>query len=121
MFTYVQVNGHFAKGGVLIATGYSGHGEGVNNPCLQETHAIGPIPVGLWRMGEAVEHPELGPLAIPLTACDGTQTFGRGGFFVHGDEVKTAGQELASHGCIILGKAARQMIEDSDDKLLQVV
>jgi hypothetical protein len=72
-------------------------------------------------MGEAVDHPKLGPVAIPLTPNEGTDAFGRGGFFCHGDSIEFAGLEEASHGCIILAMPIRELIAADPDKDLQVI
>ncbi len=46
MWTYCQKTGELLQNGVLVATGYSGQGNGRNNPDLQEDHDVGPIPRG---------------------------------------------------------------------------
>lgn len=101
------------------ALGYSGHGEGKNNPALQETPNVGPIPYGLWRIvGPPFDTPTHGPFVMRLEPCEGTQTFGRDGFLIHGDSKIAAG--TASHGCIVLPRATRERIWDSGDHLLTV-
>jgi hypothetical protein len=56
---------------------------------------------------------------MPLTPADGTDTFGRGGFFIHGASAIHPGE--SSHGCIILPRAARLQIAGSGDTDLLVV
>lgn len=125
MWTYNSSNGSLSHDGILVGTGYSGHDEGddagVNNPLLESVPNVGPIPRGLWSIEQAAPHPKLGPLALPLTPQEGTNTSGRGGFFIHGDAIEFAGLEEASHGCIILARDVRQQIVDSEDADLTVV
>jgi hypothetical protein len=121
MWTYNQSNGALSHNGVQVGLGYSGHGDGVNNPAMQSVSNVGPIPQGQWTIGEGADNPQLGPLAMPLTPNIGTDTFGRGGFFIHGDSIEFAGQEEASHGCIILARVIREQINSDLDKDLEVV
>lgn len=106
----------------VISIGYSGIGEGKNNPGLQQVHDVGPIPRGFWTIGapECVNSigPH-GPFILPLTPNDGTETFGRSGFLVHGDSIQHSGS--ASHGCIILNRHVREQIAGSGDNLLKVI
>ena len=106
--------------GERIATGYSGHGEGVNNGAMQSVENVGPIPQGTYAINSPRDVPGRGPYVLPLTASPTTETFGRGGFLIHGDEVDHVGQRLASHGCIILARAVREQIWTSGDHDLQV-
>jgi hypothetical protein len=122
MWTYDSATGNISNpAGDVIDRGYSGHGADVNVPSDDAQEGMGPIPAGLWDIGIATDNPQLGPLAIPLMPCAGTNAFGRSGFFIHGDEVDHAGEELASHGCIVLGPKTRLLISLSVDKVLQVV
>jgi Protein of unknown function (DUF2778) len=109
---------------VLIETGYAGgdkglHPEGRNNPAYQYTKDIGPIPVGWYTFGTAVEGTHLGILAIPLTSDPTNDMRGRADFFLHGDHIGAPG--TASDGCIIMSHATRTLIDQSSDKRLQVV
>jgi hypothetical protein len=110
-----------AADGAVAGYGYSGHGEGVNNPALESVPNVGPIPAGRWTIGAAEDNSRLGPVAMPLTPVDTDATFGRGGFFIHGDSVEFAGQEEASHGCIILARDVRELIAASGDTDLAVI
>ena len=122
MYTYNQSNGYLSHNGILLGQCYSGHGDGVDNPSLQNVEDVGPIPQGLWDIGDVIEDdPKLGPVVLPLTPSQGTETFGRGGFFIHGDEIGEVGKELASHGCIIAARNVREFIVANSDKQLQVV
>lgn len=116
---YVQASGELLRGDVILATGYAGYEEARNQPDLETIPNRGPLPRGWYRMGPAVHHAELGPLAIPLAPLPGTVTWGRSGFYVHGDSAERPG--AASHGCIVLPRAAREALAKSSDRLLEVV
>ena len=121
MWSYQQSTGKMLdSSGGLFATGYSGHGAGVNNPALQTARDIGPIPQGVWKMTTWIEHhPHLGLGVIPLEQIEG-DSFGRSGFFLHGDTA--AHNQSASHGCIILGAAwQRQEMWAGGDRTINVV
>ncbi len=120
-WTYHQSSGSLFHDGEFVSVGYSGHGEGLNNPAMQEVHNVGPIPRGGWNVGPSFKHPTKGPVVMRLTPKEGTETFGRDGFLIHGDSVAHAGEHVASEGCVILDRATRQGIADSDDKDLEVV
>lgn len=96
--------------------GYSGRGTGLNNPESEGKVGIGPIPRGLWAVGEAYHHPRLGPLAIPLTPQG--EVHGRSEFFIHGDNSR--GDFSASSGCIVLSRSTRQWIVDNRPAFLIV-
>lgn len=122
MWTYSQALGElFGPNGELVATGYSGHGEGVNNPALQAVHDVGPIPQGRYGINAPREVPGRGPYVLPLMPFATTDTFGRSGFLCHGDSIEHPGAKLASHGCVILGRAAREAIWQSGDHELEVI
>jgi hypothetical protein len=104
--------------GTIIGTGYSGHPPHVNDGAAQDIPDVGPIPVGLWDIGEAFDAPDTGPMSIPLTPQG--PVFNRSGFRIHGDEIAHAGEQLASHGCIILPLTCRLLISQSTDKVLEV-
>lgn len=117
---FQQSTGDFWHDGEYEGRGYSGHGAGVNNPALQNVAQAGPIPVGLWKIASPITHPHLGILAFPLSPLHGTETFGRSGFFIHGDNslLNMSGSE----GCIILGRAIRAALaHDVGDNTLEVV
>ena len=110
---------------VVNANGYSGHGPGLNNPDLQGTKYYpgvpgsygGPIPVGTYGIGPPTT--KIGPVTIPLTPLPGTNTFGRNGFYIHGDN--SAGNHSASEGCIVLPPDPRKKIAGCNGGTLQVV
>lgn len=111
--------------GVTVAHGYAGgdcgkRPDGVNNPALENVPCVGPLPAGVYEIGTPRDSAHLGPFAIPLMPRIGTETFGRSGFFIHGDKVGGPPQS-ASEGCIILPRAIRELIAVSLVKTLTVV
>ncbi len=121
----MQRTGNIHRVGVgysnLIGAGYSGYGEHRNNPESEKIEDLGPIPQGEWTMGTlrdnttgsgAVLHS-----SIRLTPSAETDTFGRAGFLIHGDN----STGLASAGCIIAPLAIREQIGHSGDDTLRVV
>lgn len=105
----------------IFATGYSGHGEGVNNPDLQNVAGVGPLPQGQYQIEAPFDSPNTGPYALRLTPLPGTETFGRSDFEMHGDLVGHEGEHLASHGCLIFARTVRETVWQSGDHLLTVV
>lgn len=112
MWTYSQSTGELLNDGKFEGTGYSGTGDGRNNPDMQNVQNVGPIPQGGYVIGESYDDPHLGPCVMHLDAKDGTETFGRSLFRIHGDDAR----HDASHGCVILGPAIRHLIAASPDK-----
>ena len=105
--------------GNLVAVGYSGAGEGKNNPDLQHKKNVGPIPRGMWVIGEAYDSENnLGPLAIPLYPHN-HDALDRTDFRSHGDSAAHPGE--ASEGCIVLARHIREMIILSGNRLLRVI
>lgn len=116
-WTYHQKSAELLHDGAFEGTGYSGTLSGRNNPDAQEIPNIGPIPRGVYRIGQAYDHPQLGPCVMNLDPQAGTDTFGRDLFRIHGDNAR----HDASHGCIILGPAIRRGIAATDDLELVVM
>lgn len=119
MWTFEISTGKIAHAGLNIGRGYSGHGEGRGNPKLCDVPNVGPIPPGKYSIGEAYQHPHLGPLVMNLDPLPGTETFGRSLFRIHGDSLTAPGN--ASHGCICAPPAVRRAINASDDKIMEVL
>lgn len=123
MWRWDQESGHLWAAGladVVYYAGYSGFGPGKNTPAMEAVHDVGPIPRGLWNITELVaHHPTLGEYVLLLEPCPGTETFGRTVFRIHGDSAAHPGQ--ASHGCIVLPRAVREMIWNSGDHLIEVL
>ena len=122
---YEQSTGRLTDpSGNLSGTGYAGGNlgkkpEGKNNPALQFEHNVGPLPQGLYTVGEPVEHSKLGPFALPLTPDPANDMRGRGDFYIHGDALADPGN--ASEGCIVMHLDVRQAIADSSVRVLEVV
>ncbi len=124
MLIYEQSSGRLTdEHGALVGECYSGHDNGKNNPALQHVPDIGPIPVGVYRIGPPFDDPgHLGKFVMSLTPLPDTDTFGRSGFFMHGDSAAHTGG--ASEGCIIAGPLTRHRVAatlTAGDGLLKVV
>lgn len=120
MWTFVQSTGALLLNGAHFTFGYSGCGDGKNNPALQGVRQVGPIPCGRWKIvGQPFDSPANGPFCLRLAPNHGTDTLGRSGFLIHGDSLSDPGN--ASRGCIILPRAIRKAIWASGDVDLLVV
>lgn len=103
----------------VVAKGYAGKGDHKNKPESEGIENEGPIPGGLWTIIALLEKtPDHGPFVLRLLPNEGTKTFGRDGFLIHGDSISAPG--TASLGCIILPRAAREKIWQSGDIQLVV-
>lgn len=125
MWTYEQNTGRLLDpNGAFVAKGYAGgncglNPEGVNNHAMQGVHNVGPLPVGKYTFGAAIEESHLGPCAIPLIPDPSNEMFGRGHFFCHGDMIGHLG--AGSEGCMIQARQVRMMVAASNDKQLNVI
>jgi len=123
MWIWDQSAGTLSRNGKVIHSGYSGKGNGRNNPTMQGVRGIGPIPRGTWRIHAPYNSKNTGPYTLPVYANDKTPNndthddTGRSAFRIHGDN-KTG---TASQGCIILPPTVRRMIWQSGDRDLTVV
>jgi hypothetical protein len=68
-------------------------------------------------IGAPTDHPPRP--SLPLDPSPGNDMHGRSGFYIHGDNNR--GDNSASTGCIILGKAIRKRIGNSGDNTLHVI
>jgi len=102
---------------INVGAGYSGNGAGLNNPDMQKEPFIGPIPQGIYSIGKATT--TKGPLTLPLTPKQGTNTYGRDAFRIHGDNIRR--NQSASEGCIITGRNVRNQINHSQYRELRVI
>lgn len=102
-----------------LGKGYSGHYPFVNDPTASDRPHLGPIPRGSYRVCAAFDHARLGPCVMFLEPMKGTQTFGRGGFFIHGDNYLL--NRSASSGCIVLARGLRETIAKERPLTLVVV
>lgn len=117
-WAYKQSTGWIAHNGKNIAKGYSGAGDGKNNPEMQDVPNIGPIPVGKYTIGDPSDTKTHGPYVLDLTPDPENEMFGRFAFLIHGDSVVNPG--TASEGCIILPRKVRVQIWESGDRELMV-
>lgn len=120
-FTFEIHTGRLYDGtGKLVADGlYSGHGLGLNNPDLQAERGVGPLPVGVYRVGPLQDGGRLGPNVMRLTQTFGV-SYGRSGFFIHG--ASAVHPAFSSDGCIIAPPGLRERIDAQcgPDRLLAV-
>lgn len=117
---YEQSTGRFTSDiGSLFGIGYSGHGEGKNNPDKESVHDVGTIPKGIYYIGLPHDSPKTGPFTLPLIPDKNNEMYGRFGFEIHGDDRTNPG--MASHGCIVLPRKIREQINNCTDKILKVI
>lgn len=119
MFEFSQSTGEMTQNGGAMVDGskcYSGTGDGRNNPDMEDTPDVGPIPQGKYRIGPAFDGEHMGPMVMRLVPLPGTDMLGRSGFFVHGNDKKND----ASHGCIVAPPLVRAAIARSQDRILVV-
>jgi hypothetical protein len=103
-----------------LGPAYSGNGQGLNNPLMDGVPGVGPIPAGQWQIGEFFDDiGGKGPQVCHLTPAPGTDTLGRSGFMIHGDNQLM--NHSASEGCIIAARFIRDAIAHSGDKIIEVV
>ena len=104
-----------------MATGYAGHIHGLNNPSLQETPNIGPIPVGRYTIGAQRDNVTTNRTSLPasmrLIPDPSNWMFGRSRFLIHGGDME---KRTSSAGCIILPLEIRNLIGNSNDRILIV-
>jgi hypothetical protein len=92
---------------------------GKNIPAPQNLHDVGPISQGFYEIGPPHDTTTHGPDVMALSPAEGTDTFGRGGFLIHGDSIENPGTAL--HGCVILAYDPRVQVSSRGDTELQVV
>ena len=115
---YEQESGQLSQNGADVAIGYSGAGNGKNNPAMQDVPRIGPIPRGFYTITEPHDTTTHGPYVLGLTPDSENDMHGRSAFLIHGDSVKAPG--TASLGCIIMPRKVREQVWDSGDNRLEV-
>jgi type VI secretion system (T6SS) effector TldE1-like protein len=120
MWTFRQATGRIEHDGELVATGYAGMPPlGKNNPAMQNVRDIGPLPQGLYTIGDNRDDPKMGHFVMPLRPDPANRMFGRAGFYIHGDSAAHPG--AASEGCIVTDLTTRMRIAASADRELTVV
>jgi hypothetical protein len=126
-WVYEQATGKlFDKAGQLAGEGYSGgncgkNPEGKNNPALESTPDVGPLPCGFYFIGPPENTVTHGPYVLPLDPVPSNEMFLRSEFKIHGDSTISPGQGVASEGCIIMDRLVREKIWASQDRWLQVI
>jgi hypothetical protein len=122
MFLYEIKQGRLWKDDDLIAIGlYSGDFEHRNDPGATRLHNQGPLPMGVYRIGTPRDTDRHGPYFIPLDPVPGSETWGRGGFGIHGERLPPAEPGHASEGCIIAPPGPRREVGSHVGALLVVV
>jgi len=102
----------FVDGMSIGAQFYSGNGVGLNNVSMERIEGVGPIPRGGWTIDRWDDvHGTKGPIVAVLSPNEGTNTFGRSEFLIHGDN--GLGNHSASHGCIILSRPWREKLRET--------
>lgn len=119
MWIYEQGTGRISRNNSMLCIGYSGAGDGKNNPAMQNIPDVGPCPQGAYRIEPPRDTVEHGDFVLPLIPQPANEMYGRAGFLIHGDSVKHPDE--ASKGCIIAPRYARERIWESGDLELRVV
>lgn len=73
-------SGHLTIG-VVEFTAYSGHGNGLNNPDMEDIVGVGPIPRGEWEVVEWLDNYENKGSCVARLVPVGFDPHGRSGFF----------------------------------------
>jgi hypothetical protein len=120
MWTYRQSTGEiFDDPGNVIGVGYSGRTPYKNDPTAQNIKDEGPLPQGFYT----IEPPELnhtvGEYAMALVPFINNTMWGRGSFYIHGDNPAHIG--ASSDGCVVINRSARELIWQSGDHTLNVI
>jgi Protein of unknown function (DUF2778) len=120
VFAYSISSGKLFLDGQLRGQGYAGAPAGKNNPLMCPIHNVGPIPCGAWTIeGPPQDTPTHGPFVLHLEPKAGTNTFGRAGFLMHGDNMSDPGN--GSEGCIVMARPVREFVWSSGCADLLVV
>lgn len=135
MWKFTIINGYIEEDGKRYGAGYSGKGEGKNNPAMCAVHNVGPLPPNLYswpakfecstRLVEGQECVDChgvgvhkhGPDVLRLTPQDPGAMFGRDGMLCHGDN----GHGTASEGCPCFDHGIRVLMMTSADRRMVVV
>lgn len=121
---YAQSSGkmyHVTNGApTLIARGYSGNGDGEDNPDEQNVPQHGPIPRGSYSIGGPHVFKNMQD-CLTLIPDPGNNMEGRAGFLIHDGRFGGQPHGMTSEGCICLQLPFRQQIWNSGDHRLQVV
>jgi hypothetical protein len=109
--------------GNAVGNGYSGNGDGLNNPDAEDQAYVGPIPQGGYTIQQQQNNVTGSGTSLPaserLVPDAGNNMHGRDGFLIHGDNQHL--NHTASDGCVILPRSVRNQIGSSNDHHLTVV
>ncbi len=124
LWRYSQSTGAMTDlNGNTVGTGYSGNGQGLNNPSMQNEPGVGPIPQGSYNIGPQQNNVTGSGTrlrqSMRLTPNPANEMYGRSGFLIHGDNRYR--NNSASEGCIIFPPDIRSIIGNSGDHTLTVV
>lgn len=106
----------FPDHGAYVA--YSGTPQYKNNPAYEKVEG-GPIPAGIYSYGTPFDSERTGVFVMRLTPMEGTDTFNRDAFELHGDSKKKPG--TASKGCIVASNAVRTLADQEIDRRIKVI
>lgn len=116
---HVDSNGN----GTNVGSGYAGHGDGVNNPAMQNVPGVGPLPQGVYTIAPQQNNITGNgtnlPSSMRLIPDPSNNMYGRSGFLIHGDN--SNGNQSASEGCLVSNRDTRNRIGNSNDNILRVV
>ncbi len=129
-YTYYQNTGRFIGGEgewKVDTIGYSGKGDGRNNPKSQCIKNIGPAPATQYTLGECtgkMKRTKIRPCSFPMIPVNEQEMCGRNAIFIHGckccDENPPECDETeppcgdCSQGCIILNRQTRMKLREGD-------
>lgn len=115
---YSQSDGRLSRDGELCGIGYSGAGDGKNNPAMEGVQCVGPIVRGRYTINAPVDTKSHGPYVMWLTPHPDNDMLGRSAFGIHGDSKSNPGS--ASLGCIAIERKVREQVWESGDRDLVV-
>lgn len=116
MWIYEQRTGWlYDSSGKRFALGYSGKGDGKNNPDMQTVQKVGPIPCGVYSALAPIDSDKHGKYVLRLVPDPANEMFGRDAFMMHGDSIPHPGE--ASKGCIIQARFAREAFWNSGEQI----
>ena len=112
-WTYSQSTGEMVGPDGETMQGYSGYGDGLNNPDMQDVENVGPIPRGEWDISDSY-----GKMRINLKALNvqGISNRDLKSFEIHGDNPSL--NYTASQGCIIINGIHNRRLFRQGDRLI---
>lgn len=112
-----------------VGPAYAGAPGFVNDPAATALVKLGPLPVGWYGVGAAVDDPVTGVFTLPLSPLSAgnqyglpaTDTLGRSEFKIHGPNASkdAGGAQASSEGCIVASHPERSVC--STFQLIEVV